>query len=77
MGYSYTMNIKFILQVLRLSQATLGSQSVGRIVTLASNDVQRFDFVGYYSCSMCEGIILMTDLSVYRSSSESTTGNIA
>ena len=51
---------KFVLQVLRLSQATLGGQTVGRIVNLASNDVQRFDRVGYYSCSMDEAIMLLT-----------------
>ena len=51
---------KFVLQVLRLSQATLGVQTVGRIVNLASNDVQRFDRVGYYSHSMDEAIMLLT-----------------
>ena len=51
---------KFVLQVLRLSQATLSGQTIGRIVNLASNDVQRFDRVGYYSCSMDEAIMLLT-----------------
>ena len=31
------------LQILSLSQATLGQFSAGHIINLASNDVQRFD----------------------------------
>ena len=34
-----------ITQILRLSQVTLNDVSIGRVVNLASNDVQRFDLV--------------------------------
>ena len=37
-----------ITQVLSLSQATVGQLSVGHIVNLASNDVQRFDPVSTF-----------------------------
>ena len=33
------------MQVLRLSQSTISQQSIGRIVNLSSNDVQKFDIV--------------------------------
>ena len=33
------------MQILKLSQVTIGKLSVGHIVNLASNDVQRFDLV--------------------------------
>lgn len=33
------------LQVTRLSQVTIGKLSIGHIVNLSSNDVQRFDLV--------------------------------
>ena len=35
----------FYAQILKLSQVTIGKLSVGHIVNLASNDVQRFDLV--------------------------------
>ena len=34
-----------LLQVLKLSQVTVGKVSIGYIVNLASNDVQRMDLV--------------------------------
>lgn len=34
-----------IFQVLRLPQSTISQQSIGRIVNLCSNDVQKFDTV--------------------------------
>ena len=34
-----------LIQVLKLSQSTIGELSIGRIVNLASNDVKRFDLV--------------------------------
>lgn len=37
------------MQVLSLSQATIGQLSVGHIINLASNDVQRFDPVSLSS----------------------------
>ena len=33
------------MQILKLSQVTIGKLSAGHIVNLASNDVQRFDLV--------------------------------
>ena len=37
------------IQVLSLSQVTIGQLSIGHIINLASNDVQRFDPVGSLS----------------------------
>ena len=34
-----------LFQVLKLSQVTIGKLSIGHIINLASNDVQRFDLV--------------------------------
>lgn len=44
-GSSPGMIIINFVQVLTLSQVTIGRISIGHIVNLASNDVQRFDMV--------------------------------
>ena len=36
---------KILSQILRLSHSTIGRLSIGYIINLASNDVQRFDLV--------------------------------
>ena len=38
-------NFSVIIQVLTLSQVTIGQISIGHVVNLASNDVQRLDLV--------------------------------
>ena len=39
------LNCLYSLQALKLSHSTVGQISIGHIVNLASNDVQRFDLV--------------------------------
>ncbi len=51
-----TPSIHISMQILRISQVTLGKISVGHLVNLASNDVQRFDLVKVlflFSLSIC------------------------
>ena len=45
--------ITFYTQVLSLSQVTIGQISIGHIVNLASNDVQRFDLVWCVCVCVC------------------------
>ena len=42
-------------KVLSLSQVLVGQLSIGHIVNLASNDVQRFDLVRMYVCVAVTG----------------------
>ena len=45
-GYKSIINYALTSsQLLKLSQVTLGQTSIGHVVNLASNDVQRFDLV--------------------------------
>ena len=44
MTYKHVIGAYFF-QILRLSHSTIGRLSIGYIVNLASNDVQRFDLV--------------------------------
>ena len=48
----------YYVQVLNLSQVTIGRISIGHIVNLASNDVQRFDLVycNVFYCAMIPNI---------------------
>ena len=47
-------NFSVIIQVLTLSQVTIGQISIGHVVNLASNDVQRLDLVRSISCVHCD-----------------------
>ena len=40
----------YFFQVLRLSQVTVGKLSIGHVINLASNDVQRYDLVRHVKC---------------------------
>ena len=46
------------LQILVLSQVTIGQVSIGHVINLASNDVQRFDLVNII-CIQCVHTIYM------------------
>ena len=54
MNYKLNSNMDqsmgFDSQILSLSQVTIGKLSIGHIVNLASNDVQRFDLVSFPLC---------------------------
>ena len=51
---AYILLEEFHLQILKLSHSIIGRLSIGYIVNLASNDVQRFDLVNVAECAcMC------------------------